>query len=147
MLPDLEHYGCYHVILAWAYIRTKKIPRFFYCHNEADHSLFMSTAMFHKLLFLGPGGRTVYQGDVEGAKEYFDGMGYPCPANINPADHYMDVIGGVLKKSDKKFDPVVLFDAWARHAKEQKSMHVNETDHGDGIKCDSLQVLVKPGMK
>jgi len=102
-------------------------------------------AMFHKLLFLGPGGRTVYQGDVEGAKEYFDGMGYPCPANINPADHYMDVIGGVLKKSDKKFDPVVLFDAWARHAKEQKSMQVNETDHGDGIKCDSLQVLVKPG--
>ena len=102
--------------------------------------------MFHKLLFLGPGGRTVYQGSVEGAKEYFDGMGYPCPANINPADHYMDVIGGVMKKSNEKFNPVVLFDAWVSHAKERESMQVNEKDTVDGVKSDSLQVLIKPGM-
>ena len=101
-------------------------------------------AMFHKLLFLGPGGRTVYQGSVEGAKEYFDGMGYPCPANINPADHYMDVIGGVVKKGNDKFNPAVLFDAWVDHAKEQKTEGVRNADAEDG-QNDDVQVVVNSG--
>ena len=74
--------------------------------------------MFHKLLFLGPGGRTVYLGDVQGSKKYFDDMGHPCPENINPADHYMDVIGGVTHKGEGDFDPKVLFEAWSEHTGE-----------------------------
>ena len=98
--------------------------------------------MFHKLLFLGPGGRTVYQGSVEGAKEYFDGMDYPCPANINPADHYMDVIGGVVKKDNKKFDPNVLFDDWNCHVSEEQTDIVKNGDCIDGSNIDVKIVSV-----
>ena len=102
--------------------------------------------MFHKLLFLGPGGRTVYQGSVEDAKEYFDGMGYPCPANINPADHYMDVIGGVVKKDEEKFDPTMLFGAWIDHAskKEITEMDKNLDDEGSN---GGFEVKTIPGTK
>lgn len=71
--------------------------------------------MFHKLLFLGPGGRTVYQGTVDGAVKYFDKTGNSVPANVNPADFYMDVIGGVTHKGEETFDPAVLFRAWEDH--------------------------------
>ncbi|EDO42362.1 predicted protein, partial [Nematostella vectensis] len=50
--------------------------------------------MFHNLLFLGPGGRTVFQGSVDKAEEYFQRLGFEKPLNVNPADFYMDVIGG-----------------------------------------------------
>ena len=97
--------------------------------------------MFHKVLFLGPGGRTVYQGSVEGAKEYFDGMKYPCPANVNPADHYMDVIGGVVLKNNKKFDPNDLFDAWICHISEEQMDHVLEEqmDHVSEEQTDAVK--------
>ena len=99
--------------------------------------------MFHKLLFLGPGGRTVYQGSVEGAKEYFDGMEYPCPANINPADHYMDVISGIVKKGDEKSDPSALFDAWINHAAKKE---INEIG-GELVeeRIGSLEIILVPG--
>ncbi|EDO49953.1 predicted protein, partial [Nematostella vectensis] len=48
--------------------------------------------MFHNLLFLGPGGRTVFQGSVDEAEEYFQCLGFEKPLNVNPADFYMDVI-------------------------------------------------------
>ena len=73
--------------------------------------------MFHKLLFLGPGGRTVYQGDVKGAEAYFRDMGHTVPANVNPADFYMDVIGGVNHVGDEEFNPRILFEAWEDHMK------------------------------
>ena len=100
--------------------------------------------MFHKLLFLGPGGRTVYQGDVEGAKEYFDGMGYLCPANINPADHYMDVIGGVVKKNGVQSSPRALFDAWMSHERQ-----ANPTANGNCVDGSDIDIIVLPssGMK
>ena len=87
--------------------------------------------MFHKLLFLGPGGRTVYQGTVAGAEEYFKNMGFVVPANVNPADFYMDVIGGVIKKDGEKVEPFKLFDAWEGHQHEhRKANQVTEEISG-----------------
>ena len=80
----------------------------------------------------------MYQGNVEDARDYFDGMGYPCPANINPADHYMDVIGGVVKKTDEKFDPRVLFDAWSSHAREQRANGDANDERGGLEDVDNL---------
>jgi hypothetical protein len=48
--------------------------------------------LFDSVLFLAPGGRTVFQGDVPNAKVYFNRLGYGLPRNANPADYYMDVI-------------------------------------------------------
>ena len=87
----------------------------------------------------------MYQGSVEDAKEYFDGMGYPCPANVNPADHYMDVIGGVVKESNEKFDPNVLFDAWTDH---MSTKEINQKD-GDVVteSIGNLEITSAPGNK
>ena len=69
--------------------------------------------MFHNILLLGPGGKTVYQGTVSDAAEYFSSLGFNTPANVNPADFYMDVIGGsVTTKDDEEID---LFEAWNKN--------------------------------
>ena len=45
-------------------------------------------AMFDRLLLLSEG-RVAYLGRAERAKEFFSQLGYPCPLNFNPADHYI----------------------------------------------------------
>ncbi|EDO37533.1 predicted protein, partial [Nematostella vectensis] len=59
----------------------------------------------HKVLFLGPGGRTVFQGTVDESMAYFSSLNLRMPANVNPADFFMDVIGGLYdgKDADKNF--------------------------------------------
>ena len=73
--------------------------------------------MFHNVLLLGPGGKTVYQGSVPDAKEYFAKLGFETPANLNPADYYMDVIGGNIKPKEDRED-VDLFKSWKSHYSE-----------------------------
>lgn len=73
--------------------------------------------MFHNVLLLGPGGKTVYQGSVSGAKDYFSMLGYDTPANLNPADHYMDVIGGSVEPKEG-FEQKDLFKSWKEYQKE-----------------------------
>ncbi|KAJ7637098.1 ABC-2 type transporter-domain-containing protein [Roridomyces roridus] len=53
---------------------------------------------FDRLLFLAPGGKTVYFGDIgENSKiliEYFEKYGaHPCPPDANPAEWMLEVIG------------------------------------------------------
>jgi ABC-type multidrug transport system ATPase subunit len=50
--------------------------------------------MFTNVLLLGKGGRTVFLGKSEDALPYFQNCGYSMPPFINPADFFMDVIGG-----------------------------------------------------
>ncbi len=71
--------------------------------------------MFHNILLLGPGGKTVYQGSVPDAAQYFSSLGFNTPANVNPADFYMDVIGGSVKTGagDEEID---LFEAWKKRS-------------------------------
>ncbi|GLC37153.1 hypothetical protein PLESTM_000548400 [Pleodorina starrii] len=47
--------------------------------------------LFDQLLLLNRGS-IVYQGQAQGALEFFDRSGFPCPAFENPADHFLDVI-------------------------------------------------------
>ena len=70
--------------------------------------------MFHNILLLGPGGKTVYQGTVDDAARYFSSLGFHTPANVNPADFYMDVIGGSVKT--EKDEEVDLFEAWNKRS-------------------------------
>ena len=84
----------------------------------------------------------MYQGSVEGAKEYFDEMGYPCSANINPADHYMDVIGSIMTKGCGKIYHKDVCDVWSNHVKERQINAVTSEDFVNGNK-----VLANSGMK
>ena len=68
--------------------------------------------MFHDVLLLGKGGQTVYLGPSEKALAYFEYQGFKCPNRTNPADFFMDVIAGDVKRNGQRFDPKKLFKMW-----------------------------------
>ncbi|KAF5699728.1 ATPase [Fusarium mundagurra] len=59
-------------------------------------------SQFDTLLLLSKGGKTVYFGDIgEQAKTisgYFGRYGAPCPEDVNPAEHMIDVVSGHLSQ-------------------------------------------------
>jgi ABC-type multidrug transport system permease subunit/ABC-type multidrug transport system ATPase subunit len=59
-------------------------------------------AEFDTLLLLAKGGKMVYFGDIgdngQTVKNYFSRYGAPCPANVNPAEHMIDVVSGTLSQ-------------------------------------------------
>jgi energy-coupling factor transporter ATP-binding protein EcfA2 len=59
-------------------------------------------AEFDTLLLLAKGGKMVYFGDIgdnaQTVKDYFARYGVPCPANVNPAEHMIDVVSGHLSQ-------------------------------------------------
>lgn len=60
---------------------------------------------FHDCLLLGKGGKVTYLGPTDEALDYFTTCGFPCPAQTNPPDHFMDVISS---------DGPKLFALWER---------------------------------
>ncbi|XP_031574041.1 ABC transporter G family member 28-like [Actinia tenebrosa] len=103
----------------------------------------------HKTLFLGPGGRTVYLGNVDDAEEYFNSHGLVCPKNINPADFYMDVIGGLhdnVTDGAGGFDSKSLFDKWEDQQQEYESEVNGDETHAEIIQTfDADQNRKLPG--
>ncbi|KAK0389922.1 hypothetical protein NLU13_3495 [Sarocladium strictum] len=59
-------------------------------------------AQFDTLLLLAKGGKTVYFGEIgEHGKtviDYFARSGVPCPKDVNPAEHMIDVVSGHLSQ-------------------------------------------------
>lgn len=59
-------------------------------------------AQFDTLLLLAKGGKTVYFGDIgdngQTVKDYFARYGAPCPPDVNPAEHMIDVVSGNLSQ-------------------------------------------------
>lgn len=55
-------------------------------------------SQFDTLLLLAKAGKMVYFGDIGidcmTLKDYFSRNGAPCPADVNPADHMIDVVSG-----------------------------------------------------
>jgi hypothetical protein len=69
--------------------------------------------MFDDVMFLAKGGRTVYQGPVSEVEDYFSGLGLIVPERINPPDHYMDALEGIVVPIDQPdFDPKNLPVMW-----------------------------------
>eukprot|EP00301_Raphidiophrys_heterophryoidea_P008721 c13178_g1_i2.p1 GENE.c13178_g1_i2~~c13178_g1_i2.p1 ORF type:complete len:609 (-),score=151.19 c13178_g1_i2:153-1979(-) len=48
--------------------------------------------MFDCVMLLGKGGRTTYLGPSNAAKDYFAMIGFECPTNVTPPDHFLDVL-------------------------------------------------------
>lgn len=48
-------------------------------------------SMFHKVLLMSEG-RVAYMGKTTDALPFFASLDYPCPANYNPADHYISTL-------------------------------------------------------
>lgn len=70
-----------------------KVIRTFFCFS---YTLFR---MFDDLILLAKGGLTVYHGSVKKVEEYFTGIGIPVPERVNPPDHFIDILEGIVKPS------------------------------------------------
>lgn len=117
---------------------------------------FLRTGMFHNLLFLGSGGRTVFQGGVEEAAKYFRDLGIIKPENVNPADFYMDVIGGQYSQEDgSKYELFGKYETY-RYERDGSSRSDTNSDQptkkeGDGritpeITQEAIELSIqKPG--
>ncbi|KAL5719280.1 ABC transporter G member 28 [Ranunculus cassubicifolius] len=55
--------------------------------------------MFDDFILLAKGGLTVYHGPVKKVEEYFAGIGIHVPERVNPPDHYIDILEGIVKPS------------------------------------------------
>lgn len=55
--------------------------------------------MFDDLLLLAKGGLTVYHGPAKQAEEYFATLGIHVPDRVNPPDHFIDILEGIVKSS------------------------------------------------
>ncbi|KAL5985250.1 ABC transporter G member 28 [Asimina triloba] len=55
--------------------------------------------MFDDLILLAKGGLTVYHGPVKKVEEYFSNIGITVPDRVNPPDHYIDILEGIVKPS------------------------------------------------
>lgn len=52
--------------------------------------------MFDDLILLAKGGLTVYHGPVKKVEEYFAGLGIHIPERVNPPDHFIDILEGIV---------------------------------------------------
>ncbi|KAA8516559.1 hypothetical protein F0562_016935 [Nyssa sinensis] len=62
--------------------------------HQPSYALFK---MFDDLILLAKGGLTVYHGSVKKVEEYFAGLGITVPERVNPPDHYIDILEGMVK--------------------------------------------------
>lgn len=75
--------------------------------------------LFDDVMIMSPGGRVVYHGRREDALNYFNSLGYPCPANTNPAEFLIDLVSidsTSARSVNESWDRVVrLADAFDSH--------------------------------
>ncbi|CAN6271010.1 unnamed protein product [Urochloa humidicola] len=53
--------------------------------------------MFDDLILLAKGGLMVYNGPVKTVEDYFTTLGIHVPDRVNPPDHYIDILEGIVK--------------------------------------------------
>ncbi|KAK7279333.1 hypothetical protein RJT34_24382 [Clitoria ternatea] len=64
--------------------------------HQPSYTLFK---MFDDIVFLAKGGLTAYHGPVKKVEEYFASIGIPVPDRVNPPDHFIDILEGLVKPS------------------------------------------------
>ncbi|CBI16347.3 unnamed protein product, partial [Vitis vinifera] len=64
--------------------------------HQPSYTLFR---MFDDLILLAKGGLTVYHGSVKKVEEYFAELGIKVPDRVNPPDHFIDILEGIVKPS------------------------------------------------
>lgn len=64
--------------------------------HQPSYTLFKT---FDDLMLLAKGGLIVYNGPVKKVEEYFAGLGIIVPERVNPPDHFIDFLEGIVKPS------------------------------------------------
>ncbi|KAJ5256056.1 hypothetical protein N7505_011207 [Penicillium chrysogenum] len=76
--------------------------------------------LFDKLLLLSAG-KTCYFGEISAVDSYFSGIGYPIPAQTNPAEFILDTVSSDFASSKEEDRVGVIQAAWA-NSSEAKSL-------------------------
>lgn len=107
--------------------------------------------MFDDLILLAKGGLIVYHGPARKSEDYFAGLGITVPDHVNPPDHFIDVLEGIVKPSTSssvsyKDLPVI----WMIHngytiPKDMKDDAKAVLSNGDGV--IGLRTPSIPGME
>ena len=80
--------------------------------HQPRYSIFSS---MDNVIFLGPGGKTVYSGNPIDATDYFEMLGFHAPGGVNRADYFMDVRYIYFKKRNEKREERVHLHIWKKH--------------------------------
>jgi len=98
--------------------------------HQPRYSIF---ALFDRLVLLSKG-NVVYLGGAKESVHYFKGIGYQCPEYHNPADFFLDVVGGDVKTA-QLIEKVT--------AKEAETNYEEITEAiADDEKTDNFQLLL-----
>jgi ABC-type multidrug transport system ATPase subunit len=71
---------------------------------------------FDDVLMIAPGGRTAYLGPTDGARAYFEKLGFIFPDGSNEADVLMDVLSGAGTNHTRNYTVEELINEWNKHA-------------------------------
>lgn len=100
-------------------------------------------AMFHSILLLAEG-RTAYMGSTADAIQYFDSLGYPCPINFNPADHFVHTLA-IVPGDEQNCQQRVQDICDAYSAKEaSQTAEAEEPERQDSFKDEDVAVRRSP---
>ncbi|XP_020625255.1 protein white-like [Orbicella faveolata] len=99
-------------------------------------------AMFDSILLLAEG-RTAYMGSRSDAIQYFDSLGYPCPDNFNPADHFVHTLAIVPgNEEDCRQRVQNICDVYSAHESEVTESGAKERQ--DSFKDDANALYRSP---
>ncbi|WJX11711.1 ABC transporter G member 28 [Trifolium repens] len=80
--------------------------------HQPSYTLFR---MFDDIIFLAKGGLIAYHGPVKKVEEYFAGIGIPVPDRVNPPDHFIDILEGLVKPPSESVTYQQLPVRWMLH--------------------------------
>ncbi|KAL4897967.1 P-loop containing nucleoside triphosphate hydrolase protein [Aspergillus ambiguus] len=92
--------------------------------------------LFDKLLLLS-GGQTCYFGPVANVPNYFDSIGFPIPANTNPAEFILDSVSSDFTDAQGRAEQIK--SAWT-HSHEYNALQkpLSPSPDGKGMSMDEL---------
>ena len=92
-------------------------------------------ALFDKILLLSKG-HCVFYGSMEEGLSYFQEIGFPCPENTNPCNHFIDLITIDLRTDAKQQSSEErinkLIDSWRQQATKRTSYTYDPISQYDG---------------
>eukprot|EP00929_Paragymnodinium_shiwhaense_P003160 TRINITY_DN103595_c0_g1_i1.p1 TRINITY_DN103595_c0_g1~~TRINITY_DN103595_c0_g1_i1.p1 ORF type:complete len:703 (+),score=153.58 TRINITY_DN103595_c0_g1_i1:77-2110(+) len=86
-LSGLDSYAAFTLMQAMKDLAKANVPVFLTVHQPSSDIF----AMFDDIILLHEG-EVCYHGPVDAVVQHFGTLGFPCPANFNPADHIMFTI-------------------------------------------------------
>ena len=85
----------------------------------------------------------MFQGGVDEADEYFAKLGFEKPKNVNPADFYMDVIGGVYE--NEGLDQNQLFQEYKQYQLQRDGAKSDDVNQNEGVGNDDVNMDIVDG--